>query len=1258
MSERRRPNRPTAFAVSFGSDDVDPDNVALRSRETLTQPASSRRPGSSSAKRKQPSEYYVHESLERKRGRTQWPKLGPPPPRHTFSITGKETRESGTAVVPGEDPDERLDASDDKPLRILNRFAIYDPSQSFELVPLSRLHDGSGKPDLEAVGYVSPAFVNEEDADQEDDLDDDCPDVGSLWRTTTLFCYSIDYTQLYEPLYIQTQYAWYILKSPDVAYAATHAQFYRPHRIAQMVISSAMERDTSTFPHFEEQYVDTWDDLLGARVRLEDLCEAVPLIKSIIGDDAALQRTVASRPLLEEIYALAKNSSSPYMDRPLPRGRSDREHNTRRPKLKEGLMLGNLDLAVLRPENQNPTHITPLLDNLARGLFHERMYVVGPRTKRPSRHEIKRRQQDVRSYVCKLLYRNLEDLPRISFPANERLHDEYWKAVSIRGELYKIGDCVVLPRGDWDGTEGGELPRDLSVSEVPEDAILADYFWFGKIVYIDQRLKKLHVQWFEHSSKTYLGKISDPHEVFLCPLCGTIDMTVVPVLGKVTVYHPRPLQQLGPLEFFYQFVYNQGEGSFTDEESSSALQGLQPPDNCTVCLAAAQQHHETTPSLTRDGLTYLGNTYHADDYALVRATEGPAKVARIVSFHEKKASSPTVTVQLLGRMVDLPTSVADSSLPLLHERELFMTDTSPVVLKAEDLLKRCIVLHPKSTPSDMSLEEWLDLSSLHFFVRYLVPSEPPLWTARTKLERRKIPVCSHCFLNDLTRLEEYKALKENSPLRAFDPFAGCGAFGLSMEETGHMKVTHAVEISPSAADTLKRNSPSTAVYNQCSNIVLKYAVKSHAGQHDEVPKHIKSQENLPPPPAPGQIDCIMAGFPCQSHSTLNMYQQAHDRKSHLMLTLLSWVDFLRPKYCFFENVKGFLSYNLHASQVSKHRVEGGIDKGGLKFLVHALVTMGYQVRFGLLQAGHYGTPQGRIRFFLVASKRGYPLPNLPEPSHASLTNETLAIHLGGKLDIMPIRAPKGTAPMKHVSIGDALGDLLRFDWELPEELMRELSAERRGLLVHNSDILAVPCHPSKARWGPEDVGITGMYNSEPRTAYQQRCRRRPVEEPQHYTRPFNARVLTIYASFVRKFLDHWPAGEFRDYRDLPVTEQDWALIHPQSATSRLGFPPGYYGRLHKDGWFRTISTNLQPMARQCQVTHYDCCRIYTVREFARSQGFPDWFVFIAHDGTVKTMHRQIGNAVPWQIGQALGRELREAQLKKRRKISEDAIVLD
>lgn len=71
-----------------------------------------------------------------------------------------------------------------------------------------------------------------------------------------------------------------------------------------------------------------------------------------------------------------------------------------------------------------------------------------------------------------------------------------------------------------------------------------------------------------------------------------------------------------------------------------------------------------------------------------------------------------------------------------------------------------------------------------------------------------------------------------------------------------------------------------------------------------------------------------------------MFKKANDRKTNLILNLLSWVDFLRPKYCFFENVRGFLSSTLHARQASKYRVEGGIKMGGLKFLTRSLLAMG------------------------------------------------------------------------------------------------------------------------------------------------------------------------------------------------------------------------------------------------------------------------------------------------------------------------------
>lgn len=178
-----------------------------------------------------------------------------------------------------------------------------------------------------------------------------------------------------------------------------------------------------------------------------------------------------------------------------------------------------------------------------------------------------------------------------------------------------------------------------------------------------------------------------------------------------------------------------------------------------------------------------------------------------------------------------------------------------------------------------------------------------------------------------------------------------------------------------------------------------------------------------------------------------MFKSANDGKTNLILPLLSIVDLLRPVLLVFENVYGFVSCRLMAKQVSQHIIEGGFKQGALKLLIRALIDMGfvpsswllsvahnflsYQVRFSLIQAGHYGTPQGRVRFFLVASLPGTPLPELPQPTH-DFPLEGVAPHLRINLEngrtIEPIQTARGRALFPFVTIDDAIGDLRLFDW--------------------------------------------------------------------------------------------------------------------------------------------------------------------------------------------------------------------------------------
>lgn len=130
-----------------------------------------------------------------------------------------------------------------------------------------------------------------------------------------------------------------------------------------------------------------------------------------------------------------------------------------------------------------------------------------------------------------------------------------------------------------------------------------------------------------------------------------------------------------------------------------------------------------------------------------------------------------------------------------------MTDQEMDV-DAKSLLQCCSVIHQ----SRKDLRSWLARSPYHFFVQYSTRTlRPKKWEHLKRLKSGEVKVCKECYMDgeaEARRLDTFVKERRLS-LRTFDPFAGVGAFGLAMEDTGCVQVTHAVEISPSAAQTLK-----------------------------------------------------------------------------------------------------------------------------------------------------------------------------------------------------------------------------------------------------------------------------------------------------------------------------------------------------------------------------------------------------------------------------------------------------------------------
>ena len=104
-------------------------------------------------------------------------------------------------------------------------------------------------------------------------------------------------------------------------------------------------------------------------------------------------------------------------------------------------------------------------------------------------------------------------------------------------------------------------------------------------------------------------------------------------------------------------MYDKKDASFTDLPLPvDAHAAADPPHNCAICARRGEEEMRTHGRIMRKagavtGVAVHGSTFHVGDFALVRAEQGPARIAQLVGVY---SGDPIwVKVQLLGRMSDL-----------------------------------------------------------------------------------------------------------------------------------------------------------------------------------------------------------------------------------------------------------------------------------------------------------------------------------------------------------------------------------------------------------------------------------------------------------------------------------------------------------------------------------------------------------------------------------------------------------------------------
>ena len=184
-----------------------------------------------------------------------------------------------------------------------------------------------------------------------------------------------------------------------------------------------------------------------------------------------------------------------------------------------------------------------------------------------------------------------------------------------------------------------------------------------------------------------------------------------------------------------------------------------------------------------------------------------------------------------------------------------------------------------------------------------------------------------------------------------DLFAGVGGMRIAFEKAGGRCVLTS-EIDENALTTYFLNFPETIDHKLVKD-VLKLSTKDFAL-------------------APGELDVMVAGFPCQPYSLAGLRLGLEDdRGGEIFTSLLRLLRTVKPKSFLLENVKGIRSH------------DGG---NTFTYMFEQLTKCGYTLRHETLNSmTHANVPQNRERVFIVGFRDSTQAASFEFPGPKKLT---------------------------------------------------------------------------------------------------------------------------------------------------------------------------------------------------------------------------------------------------------------------------------
>ncbi|XP_024944997.1 DNA (cytosine-5)-methyltransferase PliMCI isoform X2 [Cephus cinctus] len=858
----------------------------------------------------------------------------------------------------------------------------------------------------------------------------------------------------------------------------------------------------------------------------------------------------------------------------------------------------------------------------------------------------------------------------------------YTKAI-VGDEEISVNDCVMVEPSD---------------PTIPLQIARVIYMWENR-----RGFKMFHATWFRRGSDTVLGETSDPTELFLNDDCDEVPLSSVTTKATVKkldipndwalfdntdVKLDNEFKNSDGKCFFYQKRYTSETARFEDPLSDPPCPKKEISHRfCAACARFSALQQQSTPKVfdrkeekSNKEVTYGMISYKGEEYRVGNAVflipgalkfkytwnrnEAPKvkkgkvdedmypEFYRKSSEHVKGSNCDTPEPFHVAYISDIYASTTDKLVSaneiyirvnklyrpenthkgasLMEQVDLNMVYWSDEVctIKFDMVAGKCYLAYSENL--NQPIDEWISQGPNRFYFTQSYNlteknfDEPPQQAmnigkqgknkGKGKIKGKRV---EDTELKKLLKPVDYPVVTKK--LSTLDVFAGCGGLSEGLRESGVADSKWAIEKEEPAAHAYRLNYPETTVFSEDCNVLLKIVMDG--GLTDANGQRL---------PQKGEVELLCGGPPCQGFSGMNRFnsRQYSLFKNSLVVSYLSYCDYYRPRFFIMENVRNFVSFK--RSMV-------------LKLTLRCLVRMGYQCTFGVLQAGNYGVPQTRRRLFILAAAPGETLPQYPEPTHVFSKH---ACQLSVVVDDKKYSSNcewTESAPYRTISVRDAMSDLpsIKNGWNQSEmpyggEPYSHFQRKLRG----NRDQPILQDHVCK----------------EMAPLVEARMAQIPTASGSDWRDLPNIVVRLSDGNFSKKLEythDDKKAGRSSTgaYRGVcscstgrscdPIDRQyntliPWCLPHTGNRHNNWA---GLYGRLEWDGFFGTTITNPEPMGKQGRVLHPEQTRLVSVRECARSQGFPDTFRFF---GSVLDKHRQVGNAVPPPLGAAVGHEIRKS----------------